>query len=772
MIWKIPQNISKWKVYKFQIAVVVLEIVTILFLISGLFGKNDVFIIDPATQALTAGIYDDKTQTCVIDKSAAYTGTFTTTSNLSLKSGRYKVEVFYECDQENLVSLDDAQIAYGGLLSDNITLFPGATSTEFDIWLLEDTDSLNISSIYVSEGYLHIGEIIFRQTNSVNVLLLLLFVTLFTVFDITWFYFYRHREEKEIKEKKLVLSGLILITLFSSVPLMVDYLIEAGDLVFHLSRIEGVADGLLAGQFPVRIYPQILCGHGYASSIMYGDLFLYIPAFLRILGLPLFASYNLFLFMINAATCLAAYLSFGKLFKNRWIGLFGSMLYTFSIYRLYNMYGRAAVGETLAMIFLPVLCYGMYRIFAEDEKEKTYQRNWIVPTIALTGMIQSHILSCEIVGIFIILLCVILIKKVIKPRRFLVLVKTVVATILLNAWFLVPFLDYILHEKLTVFQIAGRKIQYFGVYLSHLFFTFFKSGSSSRFDVNGMVGSDPIGLGFALCLGLAAFLYLVVSKGFEGYDSSKVKAGYIGGFMGITAAFMSTIYFPWDEIQSLGGIFDKLISSMQFPIRFLIIASVCFALVTCIAADCILKKGNHTVTGIFFATIIAFSLFTASFLLDDYLFSKSYIRVNDGKGMGSGSVLGGEYLPAGTDGALLKYAQPVAEEDIVILAYEKDGITVDITCKNTGDEEKTIEFPILYYTGYEARDSKTGDRLDIASGTNHVVSVSVPAGYEGKFEVTFEGASYWKVAQLVSLLCLLAVIGLSLKYTAFSKNGE
>ena len=751
------------KAYRVFIAVALLEVATILFLITGLFGKNDVLVLDPALQTLAAGSYDEKSQTCVIDQNAAYTGNFTTASNLSLKSGRYQVEVFYEDDQENLITIDDTQIAYGGLLCDNITLFPGETRTEFDIWLLEDTDTLNISSVYVSEGYLRIGEIVFRQTNSINVLLLLFFVTLFLFVDGTWFYFYKHGKDGDVKEKKLVFAGLVLITLFSSVPLMVDYLIEAGDLVFHLSRIEGVADGLASGQFPVRIYPQILCGHGYASSILYGDIFLYFPGFLRMLGLPLFACYNLLLFLINAGTCLAAYFSFGKLFKNRWIGLFGSMLYTFSIYRLYNVYGRAAVGEALAMIFLPVLCYGFYEIFTGNEKEKKYQRNWVVPTIALTGMIQSHILSCEIVGIFILLLCLILIRKVVQPGRFLVLVKTVVATILLNAWFVVPFLDYVLHENLSVFQIAGRKIQYFGVYLSHLIFTFYKSGSSSRFDLNGMVGTDPIGIGFALCLGLAAFLYLIMSKGFAGYDKNKVKAGWIGAFFGVLAAYMSTIYFPWDTIQGLGGIFDKLISSMQFPIRFFIIASVCLTLVTCVVADCVMKKDNQTIKGIFFAGIIAFSFFTAAFLLDDYLFSKAYIHVNDGKAMGSGSVLGGEYLPAGTDATLLKYALPVAGDGIEILTYEKEGIEVDITCKNEGANEEIIEVPILYYTGYVAKDSNTGEKLITEAGTNNVVKVTIPAGYEGSFQVTFEEAFSWKVAQLVSLLCLLYIIGTSKK---------
>ena len=41
---------------------------------------------------------------------------------------------------------------------------------------------------------------------------------------------------------------------------MTDYVIGGGDIVFHMMRIEGVKDGLVSGQFPVRIPPEWLFG--------------------------------------------------------------------------------------------------------------------------------------------------------------------------------------------------------------------------------------------------------------------------------------------------------------------------------------------------------------------------------------------------------------------------------------------------------------------------------------------------------------------------------
>ena len=60
---------------------------------------------------------------------------------------------------------------------------------------------------------------------------------------------------------------------------------NGADWSFHLSRIEGIANGLREGQFPVRVYSMAKDGYGYAPSLFYGELLLYFPAVLRLLGM-------------------------------------------------------------------------------------------------------------------------------------------------------------------------------------------------------------------------------------------------------------------------------------------------------------------------------------------------------------------------------------------------------------------------------------------------------------------------------------------------------
>ena len=106
-------------------------------------------------------------------------------------------------------------------------------------------------------------------------------------------------------------KGIILILLIfdfiACLPLFMDYLPAGHDLVFHLYRIEGIAEGIRQGQGIVRLQSSQLNGFGYPVSIMYGDIFLYPVAFLRLLGLSVISCYRVYVFVINSITMILAY---------------------------------------------------------------------------------------------------------------------------------------------------------------------------------------------------------------------------------------------------------------------------------------------------------------------------------------------------------------------------------------------------------------------------------------------------------------------------------
>lgn len=73
---------------------------------------------------------------------------------------------------------------------------------------------------------------------------------------------------------------------------------NGADWSFHLSRIEGIANGLREGRFPVRVYSMAKDGYGYAPSLFYGELLLYFPAVLRLLGMSVQGAYHTYLLAV------------------------------------------------------------------------------------------------------------------------------------------------------------------------------------------------------------------------------------------------------------------------------------------------------------------------------------------------------------------------------------------------------------------------------------------------------------------------------------------
>ncbi len=136
--------------------------------------------------------------------------------------------------------------------------------------------------------------------------------------DIVLYLFSKRKKLAVSPEKREVMAGIAAIVFIATLPLMASYLFNQQDLIFHLNRIEGVKEGLLeAKDFPVRIQPQWLNGHGYPVSIFYGDFWLYFPALLRIIGISVQDSYKIFILFVNLATAWLSYFCFHKMSGNR-----------------------------------------------------------------------------------------------------------------------------------------------------------------------------------------------------------------------------------------------------------------------------------------------------------------------------------------------------------------------------------------------------------------------------------------------------------------------
>ncbi len=672
---------------------------------------------------------------------------------IELPRGVYRVALEYTCEGTmrhfcTVESPDDPE----GLLCSGEHLSDTQGITDFDLWI-KAGGATALVRILCGEGPLSVQGLSIRQTSRDMSRMICLLLAVFLLAD--GLYLYRLRGQKS-GESRLIFRGLCAMIACSSMPLLVRSIYPGSDITYHLLRIGNIKDGLLDGQFPVRIDPSWLYGHGYASSVCYGDIFLYLPAVLRILGFTLQESYACFLFLLNAATCLISYYSFRRVFGDEKIGLLCSAAYTLSVYRLFKMYSWGALGEAQSIVFLPLIFCAVYLIFTGDPKDRAYGRLWIPLGFGFAGIIQCHILTVELCVLFLAAACLVLWKRLFRPGTLLVFVKGVLWTTALSAWFVIPFLDYYLNVDMVIHHVSARTIQEAGLYPANLLFAFFLRGSSRDFVASGMRDMEALGIGLPLTAAAMSLLFLW----FFGYMKQKsglISAAKLAVIFAVFSMLMSLSCFPWTRIQFLNGITEKLVSSIQYPNRFLMIGTLLLTFIlgvcTVVVKDVFGQKARVGTMAVFCVLILVTAFFYQSSIVRD----GGTLFLYDEKGLGTGYLSGAEYLRYGVGQSELSFHAPLPGEGIEILDYEKTGLEANLHLKNKGGDSY-VEVPLQHYKGYTAL-SDAGEALKLEDGTHCDIRVLIPAGFEGEVTVRFHPFWYWRAGELISLLSLLGITG-------------
>lgn len=566
-----------------------------------------------------------------------------------------------------------------------------------------------------------------------------------------------------MKNKKCVLLYIIFI-IAASIPLMNDFLIRGHDIYFHLMRIEGLAQGIKNGEFPVKIQPVWYGDFGYSVSVFYGDLFVYLAAVLRLLGFSLQNAYKGYVLFTNIATLIIAGYSFGKIFKNEYIGVFGGFLFSMSTYRLVNLYTRGAMGEYTGMMFLPLLIYACVLLLNEEKKKEELAKGSLILGVSMACILQSHILSAEIACMVLAGIVVLYFKRVFCKEVLLAGVKAVTIAIGLSAWFVVPFLDYMLRGEFNINSIRNNDIliQRQGVFFSQVF-ALFDNAIGQSLDLSaGTQGDFAQGAGLGLMLSIPAFFVLF----FLGYRKTEEKKNQriamTAAFVGLVMVAMSTLYFPWDMLCRIARIFRYVIVKIQFPWRFTGVATAVLALLWCAVVAYIRKQYGQKKAVIVAAYVMLLISVSAGYFMVDLLNRGERIQINDVTDMDSFVASGEEYLPVNTVLDDLKQENLFVGEEIEVSDYEKTGTTIIFHCKNTGETDSRLELPLLYYEGYQATGTVadgTSFPIKVSAGQNNVVSMELEAGMDCDVIVEFCEPWYWRVAEVISVIYIGVVIG-------------
>lgn len=526
---------------------------------------------------------------------------------------------------------------------------------------------------------------------------------------------------------------------FSCMPLLWGGVFDGHDMLFHLNRIEGIASGLRCGQFPVRIHASTLLGYGYAASEFYPELFLYIPAILRNMGVSLCASVRVFEAGINLLAALSCYVSAKAVFDSRRTAVGASVLYTLCVYRLVNLYTRATLGESLAMIFFPLIIWSLYEVLRRDDGK------WPLLALGMTGVCMSHLLST----LFSVLFCAIaaafsLPKLMREKRRFLAILKAAAITVLCCVWFYVPMMQYsgdgvstsvVLDAQENVLQPGGFFVAFAG-------------------DMNADIPEDfayTIGVvpGLALLIGCALLLVRRYAQGKAAMDG-KDRAALALCALGVVALLGATNAFPWEWVCSLRRPFSTFFKQIQFPWR---LVGIAVPLLSMAAAWGYLKDDRHASAGA--AVIVALCAACSGYTMQCMV---QRTPVLDKETFTDTRISQFEYTYVGTEKTALKPGDirvGGAEGAYSVLEMTKRGTNLTATVAMDGGTY--IEFPLLYYPGYQA--TVDGIPCKVARGTNNMLRVyGTASGQTATVDISFKPPMAWIAAQSVSLLGLALLI--------------
>ena len=425
-----------------------------------------------------------------------------------------------------------------------------------------------------------------------------------------------HQREQRIN----VTLMCVLIMFIISLPLFTDFLLCGTKLSYQLIRIEALKNGL--EQYGLHLWskPEWIHPMGYMLSMHYGDTFLYIPAVLNLMGLSIQASYRIFLVLINIATVIISYKVFEKIFCDKYVGILGAALYSASIYRIFLLYGESELGESLALVFLPLVLYGYYLIFVKPSK-------WAYFTLAigLGGILRSHILSFCIVLIFSLIVILIHIKQLKSLKVWIQLMLAMIVMILQNLNYLYTMFRYVTCGVYALNPFEGQTIQAKGLQIAQLFMCFYQAGGSHEFGANGVANAVPVGLGFVLLLGIVLFMYLVFVYGDE-YPANAKRHGFKALFIGALACYMSVLSFPWDRLSKCGGKLAEWISAIQEPWHFLQVGLLAFSILGCIVYK-MLREKNAMYSKIYGIGMVMAALLFSSYLATNMLFTYDFVRI-------------------------------------------------------------------------------------------------------------------------------------------------
>lgn len=679
----------------------------------------------------------DSEYALVIREAVARTGAVANTPQYVMNKGSYTVRLRYRAEEEDsALELWEQGRKVAGWMID-----PGETELTADFTMSADAKQLQLKINYSGTGELVVQELELSPYTMFYTDTYFFMIVFLAVSLLLWWYL--HKDGKRLTQQQIVDYSVILgVALLATTPMMQTYLYNGDDLCYHLARLEGLKDGILDGQIPVNIQPDGLKGNGYLNA-MYPYLFLYIGAFLRICRVSLALSYKVLVFGANLGSAVCAYVAVKSMCRSRRSIILAVVLYTLMPYRFTNIFSRGDLGETLALIFWPLVIAGLYHVILGERKR------WYYLVIGVGGVLQSHILSAAFVAVICVITVLPWCTRIIKEKRYVEIGKAIGVTLLLNMWYLVPFVCYYYGENLST-----EVLRWSGYFEQSI-------NPSNLTQSISLYNKQYFSLGLALlgCVGIGVVRFWCERREERQDMDSYLLYLFV---MGCVLTYMTTGYFPSRALLA-NDLFENIVTMIQFPWRFLGPASACFMFAGTIglSKSRILKPYRNLI----FTLLVGLNLLVIISVPTD----NSHMPYDNAEAVASkghesklAANIGLFYphewrIDGASDERMVSNVVTSDFNSVTVCNYEKKGTRATVTYTATEDD-CFIELPIQGYLGYRAYD-ESGRRIEIECGGGARIRIAVVGdGAEHTVYVRYGPVPVFSAADLVSALTI-AVIG-------------
>lgn len=526
----------------------------------------------------------------------------------------------------------------------------------------------------------------------------------------------------------LCLLSLLMIIMF--MPL--NIISPGDDISFHHRRFMALVNSLNNGSFPVYLDYSDTTKYGFGSKWFYSD-FIFIPFALIATFTGFIFSYKLMWFVMTVLCGLFTYKMVNRIYKNNIAAYFAALIYTFSSYRLQDVFERAAVGEALAFTFMPIVFWGLYEIIKGDYKK------WYIISIGFTLLIFTHLISTALTFLTVVIFILIYYNSFSKePRRLIYLFIAGMSTIFLSAYFLFPFIEQLAQIKLNMSQM-----EYMGYREDRAILSRFVKSTLFPHSLLVQHSMNPcLGISMIICIALRFFVK----------EKTKFTRSIdIGVLVGLVYFILTFNIFNWNTYPL------KAINFIQFSWRLFQFCTFFFSIAGGYYLAIIATKSRKKVLiGMTLVVLISLQLFTQS---NSYKSIKSYSRfpttsmaVVDIHGYFRGYR---EYFSVNyNDDYTTKKGNSIDTESEAKLSniIRKDGyISLDIETINNN----IVEFPLTFYKGYNA----TLNNENIKVEESKYGLAEVPIDRSGKLVIQFTGTTIQRYSIYITLIsCLLLII--------------